>query len=371
MRTREMADCNPFQGRWLRQRQKNNGSFVRISPLPVTTIHGDLVDASGMWVSSPSRRPTHEESTCQATCLLRASLPMRLTLRTLLAYMDEILEPEDAHALGKKIAESEFAGKLVSRIQGVIRHPRLGAPKLDGRGIAADANSVAEYLDMVLAPDRVPDFEKVCLESESHLAEVASCHQILTLVMGEPAKIDQSGRERMYRIVGLSQQPDVAGRSIHAAHVASNQPGFSPPTPQQTPAGGFPPATHGPAAIVSSPPPPPPPAASPYSTPASPPSYSMGPPGDMPSPAASQSVAGSVEPSAPNVLSSAAAAFGTSGNGAPVGAEESPELQTRTKREVPDYLREQKRTRIWPLLVAVLVAFVIVFGSVIMKKMYS
>ncbi len=50
---------------------------------------------------------------------------MRLTLRTLLAHMDDVLEPNDRAEVGQKIEESEFAKTLMQRIRDVTSRLRL------------------------------------------------------------------------------------------------------------------------------------------------------------------------------------------------------------------------------------------------------
>jgi hypothetical protein len=125
---------------------------------------------------------------------------MRLTVRTLLAWLDHVLPADEHGELDAKVAGSAAAQQLVDRIRRVVKQPTISPPRLDGRGLAADPNSVAEYLDNCLEHDRLEAFERICIESDAHLAEVAACHEILATLARDPAAtapLDAAGRRRL------------------------------------------------------------------------------------------------------------------------------------------------------------------------------
>jgi hypothetical protein len=143
---------------------------------------------------------------------------MRLTLRTLLAWMDRVLAPEDQRDLGEKVATSGVAPRLADRVRAAVAHPRLAAPKPDGHGLADDPNTAAEYLDNVLAADRLEVFERICIESDVHLAEVASCHGILAEItrgVADDERIDEAARRRL--LAAMTTKAAMLGVDVAAA----------------------------------------------------------------------------------------------------------------------------------------------------------
>ncbi|TWT98516.1 hypothetical protein [Stieleria varia] len=125
---------------------------------------------------------------------------MRLTLRTLLAYLDNTLDAEHAESIRVKLTESGFATQLVQRIRASLANAQLSAPPPDSVNPISEANLMSEYLDSTLSPEQIAEIERACLESEPHLAEAASCHQILTMALGQPAEVSDDLRSRIYEI---------------------------------------------------------------------------------------------------------------------------------------------------------------------------
>jgi hypothetical protein len=133
--------------------------------------------------------------------------------------LDDVLDPADKEELSQKIESSEFAEDLVHRTRDTMRRLRLSAPQVIGTGMALDPNTVSEYLDNVLPPEEVGDFERICLESDVHLAEAAACHHVLTMVLGEPADVEPRARQRMYAVPNEARERKRV--RLEAAHTGS------------------------------------------------------------------------------------------------------------------------------------------------------
>jgi hypothetical protein len=59
---------------------------------------------------------------------------MRLTLRALLAYLYNVLDPADANDFSTKVQESAVASGLVQRIGAITKKMRMNAPRIDACG---------------------------------------------------------------------------------------------------------------------------------------------------------------------------------------------------------------------------------------------
>ncbi len=155
---------------------------------------------------------------------------MRLTLRTLIAWLDDTLTPSEVKTIGQQVAESPFAKELVERVQRVTRQRRLTYPG-DLGSESTDPNLVACYLDNALQAEQVADFEKRCLTSDVHLAEVASVHQVLSLI-GQKAKVPADARLRMYRLVrGRETTKPEPAPGPAPAKPSKSRPTLPPPKP--------------------------------------------------------------------------------------------------------------------------------------------
>ena len=143
---------------------------------------------------------------------------MRLTLRTLLAYLDDRLDPSDARELGQKISSSSFARELAKRIKEVVRKRRLASDQKDHKTI--DGNLIAEYLDDQLTPELVALIEKEILASDYSLSEVAATHQILGL-LADPLEVNENLKKRLYQMDPVAQVE--AGEAMTEAEISASE----------------------------------------------------------------------------------------------------------------------------------------------------
>ncbi|MCG6157457.1 hypothetical protein [Rubinisphaera margarita] len=132
---------------------------------------------------------------------------MRLTLRYLLAYLDDVLKPTDAATVGRIIKENKSVRDLAERLRKIIRMRRLAAPDPHEKRAMVSANDVAEYLDNLTPPDKVAEFESECMKSDERLAEVAATHQILSQVLGGRPTIPSTTKPNLQKIA-MSFLPD-------------------------------------------------------------------------------------------------------------------------------------------------------------------
>jgi hypothetical protein len=175
---------------------------------------------------------------------------MRLTLRTLLAYRDQVLEAKDAEVLEQRLRESQTAQTISDRINNIVSNPSVPQIEIDAQGFGFNANDVACFLDDTMATDRVADMERACLDNNPLLAEVASCHQILVKTVSTPVQIPTRLRNRIQSFSSrrsseterLRRHFDERHRRYDAQHLSVSRPfGIPiPVSPQGTQANGNP-----------------------------------------------------------------------------------------------------------------------------------
>lgn len=122
---------------------------------------------------------------------------MRITLRTLLAFVDQTLSPEDMQDMQQRIDESPFATQVVRQLRVLVAASGISAPDPNASDSMYDANWMSCYLDSQLSSELVAKFEAACLDSTELLAEAAACHQVLPIALNEPAEISESLRQRI------------------------------------------------------------------------------------------------------------------------------------------------------------------------------
>lgn len=145
---------------------------------------------------------------------------MRLTLRTLLAYRDRVLNPTELEDMHGRVQQSAMASNLVKRLESLSQRTNILAPPIEGKGLGGDANSIAEYLDDTLKGDKVPELERICLESDVQLAELAQCHTLLSAALSTAVDVPAALRQRVVALSDEANRTQALARRQHDARGA-------------------------------------------------------------------------------------------------------------------------------------------------------
>jgi hypothetical protein len=119
---------------------------------------------------------------------------MKAKLRSLLADLSGSLKPKLGSGLTSGYG-SAFGPQIIQRICEVVTHRDLAIP-VSTQESAIDPNTIAEYLDGTLPPEREVEIEELCLSSDKYLAEVAACRVILDKVSTHAKPPSSSAIER-------------------------------------------------------------------------------------------------------------------------------------------------------------------------------
>ncbi|MEZ6140839.1 MAG: hypothetical protein R3B84_09730 [Zavarzinella sp.] len=124
---------------------------------------------------------------------------IRLTLRTLLAYADDLLDAPQAREIGIKLVDSPKAQDLLEKIHSLSKQRQ--ASFIGGEKSQPNPHIIAAYLDNTLPPDEVQKLEQEALENDDILREIAVSHQVLCQVISQPPILEEQSYRKLYRLL--------------------------------------------------------------------------------------------------------------------------------------------------------------------------
>lgn len=125
---------------------------------------------------------------------------MRLTLRTLLAHEHGLLNEQQAELISQKIEQSPFVAQLLRHLKDRAARREIVPLGIEARGTVC-LEKVSRYLDYTLPGEEVVKLENECFASDRLLAEVASCHEIISQWLSTPTPTEPALRQRLYAIM--------------------------------------------------------------------------------------------------------------------------------------------------------------------------